>query len=203
MSTVASSTEQRLAAAARARDCTLLDAPVSGGDVGAKAGTLSIMVGGDAAALARVRPILERMGQRITHCGGVGMGQVAKLCNQILVSTNLLAVCEALLFARQQGLDERVMIEAVQHGAAGSWQLANLGPRIVAGDFAPGFRVDLLQKDLRLVLQSAREKLTPLLGTAQVQQLFTLAQAQGEGQAGTQVLGRVLARLGSVDSAAR
>jgi len=125
----------------------------------------------------------------------VGCGQLTKLCNQILVSVNLLAVSEALAFARKSGLDPQVMIEAVKGGAAGSWQLANLGPRIVARDFAPGFMVDLVQKDLRIILASAGSVGATLPATALVHQFFASAQAHGDGRQGTQSLAKVLERL--------
>lgn len=195
MSTISPEVERALDQKLRAKNCTLVDAPVSGGDVGAKNATLAIMAGGAPEAFQRVRPILEVMGQSITYCGPVGCGQLTKLCNQILVSVKLLAVSEALAFARKSGLDPQVMIEAVKGGAAGSWQLANLGPRIVGRDFAPGFMVDLVQKDLRIVLASAASVGAALPATALVHQLFGSAQAQGDGQQGTQSLAKVLERL--------
>ena len=195
MSTVAPQSEQALAPLVHTRGGIYLDAPVSGGDVGARAGTLAIMVGGDAAALERVRPVLACMGTKITHCGPVGAGQATKLCNQILVGMNLLATCEAVQFARKMGLDPQTMIDAVSGGAAGSWQLKELGPRLARGDVAPGFMIDLMQKDLRAVMQSAGASRVPLLGTALVQQLFSSAQAHGDGAEGTQALIRVLERL--------
>ena len=196
LSTISPATEKRLDARLRERGACLLDAPVSGGDVGARNATLAIMVGGDPAALERVRPILERLGKSITHCGEVGNGQLTKLCNQILVGVTMLGVSEALSFARRSGLDPEVMIRAVEGGAAGSWQLSHLGPRIIQGDFAPGFMVDLMQKDLRLVLETAAASGTPLPATALVRQLFLSAQAHGEGRQGTQIMGKVIERLG-------
>ncbi len=195
MSTVAPETDRRLDARLRERGARLVDAPVSGGDVGARNATLAIMAGGEAEALERVRPILATMGKAITHCGPVGAGQVAKLCNQILVGVTLAGVCEALLFARRNGLDPAVMIRAVEAGAAQSWQLQNLGPRIVGRDFAPGFMIDLIQKDLRLVFGAAGPAAAALPTTAVVHQLFMSAQAHGEGREGTQSLAKVLERL--------
>ena len=195
MSTISPEVERALDQRLRTKNCTLVDAPVSGGDVGAKNATLAIMVGGTPEAFQRVRPILEVMGKSLTYCGPVGCGQLTKLCNQILVSVNLLAVSEALAFARKSGLDPQVMIEAVKGGAAGSWQLANLGPRIVARDFAPGFMVDLVQKDLRIILASAASVRAALPATALVHQLFGSAQAHGDGRQGTQSLAKVLERL--------
>jgi 3-hydroxyisobutyrate dehydrogenase len=199
MSTISPDVERRLDALLRARGAALIDAPVSGGDVGARQATLSIMAGGDPGVFGRVRPLLDVLGRRITYCGPVGSGQVAKLCNQILVSVNLLAVAEALVFCRKNGLEPEVMIRAVEGGAAQSWQLTNLGPRILGRDFAPGFMVDLVQKDLRLIIDSAGRAGASLPATALVHQLFGSAQARGEGRAGTQVLARVLERLSGLE----
>ncbi|GAB4230623.1 MAG: NAD(P)-dependent oxidoreductase [Acidobacteriota bacterium] len=199
MSTIAPRAEQEMASELAKRDVTLLDAPVSGGDVGARAGTLAIMVGGERSAYEEVLPVLQAMGKKITYCGGVGAGQLTKLCNQILVAVTLLGVSEALNFARRSGLDPALVIEATREGAAGSWQLANLGPRIVSGDFAPGFMVDLMQKDLRLVLEAGDDSRSVLPATALVHQLFHAAQRRGWGREGTQVLARVLALLNAAE----
>jgi 3-hydroxyisobutyrate dehydrogenase len=198
MSTISPRVEQELDGLLRAKGCSLLDAPVSGGDVGARNATLAIMVGGEERHLERVRPVLEVMGKKITYCGPSGSGQSTKLCNQVLVSLNLLAVCECLLFARKSGLDPSVVIQAVSEGAAGSWQLSNLGPRIVRRDFAPGFMIDLILKDLRLVFENAASTGTPLPGAALVGQLFNSAQSLGLGKEGTQALAQVLERLAAV-----
>jgi 3-hydroxyisobutyrate dehydrogenase len=195
MSTIAPAAERRLDEKLRKVGCSLIDAPVSGGDVGARHGTLAIMAGGDPGAFERARPVLELMGKQVTHCGPVGSGQVTKLCNQILVSVTLLGVSEALLFARKSGLDPLIMIKAVEGGSAGSWQLANLGPRIERRDFAPGFMIDLMQKDLRLILQAGEESGTPLPAASMVRQLLLSAQARGEGREGTQGLAKVLERM--------
>jgi len=195
MSTISPSATQRMAEKIKDRGSEMLDAPVSGGDVGAKAGTLAIMVGGGASVLERCRPVLQAMGKSITHVGSHGMGQTVKLCNQILVSVTNLAVCEAVRFAQQAGVDPLVMIEAIKNGAAGSWQLSNLGPRMVAEDFAPGFMIDLQQKDLRLALQSAFEMHLPSPALGLVHQLFSACQARGEGREGTQALIKSLQAL--------
>jgi 3-hydroxyisobutyrate dehydrogenase len=194
-STISPSATREMAKRLADKGATLLDAPVSGGDVGARNATLSIMVGGPADAFAKVEPLLRHMGKTITHCGPVGSGQLTKLANQILVSVTNLAVCEALIFARNNGLDPEKTIQAVAGGAAGSWQLANLGPRMLKGDFAPGFMIDLQQKDLRLVLQAAAEAKTPLPALALAHQLFTSAQASGRGRDGTQALFTVVEKL--------
>src|SRR5207237_5929204 len=156
-STISPSATRRMNEALTARGSKLLDAPVSGGDVGARDATLSVMVGGDEAAFVRARPLLALLGKTITYCGPSGSGQLTKLVNQVLVSVTNLAVCEALVLARTGGLDQQKTVAALAGGAAGSWQLSNLGPRMLAGDFAPGFMIDLQVKDLRLVLEAAHE----------------------------------------------
>jgi 3-hydroxyisobutyrate dehydrogenase len=163
--------------------------------VGAIKGTLAIMAGGSRDAFERVLPLFEAMGKTITYCGPVGNGQLTKLCNQILVSVNLVGVCEAIVFARKNGLDTSTMIEAIQGGAAGSWQLSNLGPKIVNRDFDPGFMIDLIQKDLRLVLEAAGLAAVALPAASLVHQLFSSAQAFGSGREGTQALSKVLSKL--------
>ena len=195
MSTISPQAERALDEALRARGATLVDAPVSGGDVGAREATLAIMAGGDPQAFERVRPVLGLLGRSITYCGPSGSGQIAKLSNQILVSVTLLAVSEALVFARKNGLDPSTMISAVSAGAAQSWQLTNLGPRIIKRDFAPGFMIDLVQKDLRLVLEASGGAGVSLPATALVHQLFGSAQAHGAGREGTQSLAKVVERL--------
>ena len=195
MSTISPQVERDLDRQLREQGCALVDAPVSGGDVGARNATLAIMAGGDREAFDRVVPIFETMGKTITYCGPVGSGQLTKLCNQILVAVTLMGVSEALVFAGKNGLDQRVMIEAVKGGAAGSWQLSNLAPRVVNRDFAPGFMVDLIQKDLRLVMESAAGAQAALPATTLVNQFFRTSQARGEGLEGTQALVKVLEQL--------
>jgi 3-hydroxyisobutyrate dehydrogenase len=199
-STISPSATRRFADALAAKSTRFLDAPVSGGDLGARNATLSIMVGGDEAAFIKSRPLLERMGKTITYCGPSGNGQLTKLVNQVLVSVTNLAVCEALTFALNNGLDPQKTIQAIGSGAAGSWQLSNLGPKMVAGDFAPGFTIDLQQKDLRLVMQAAGESKTPLPAASLVHQLFAAAQADGRGKEGTQALFTVLKRLSGLST---
>ncbi|HUB25636.1 MAG TPA: NAD(P)-dependent oxidoreductase, partial [Tepidisphaeraceae bacterium] len=198
-STISPAETRRLAGVLAAKGAMLLDAPVSGGDIGARQGTLSIMVGGEAEAFARVSPLLSHMGKTITHCGSSGCGQLTKLVNQILVSVTNLAVCEAMSFAKKNGLDLQNTLAAVGGGAAGSWQLANLGPKMIAGDFRPGFMIDLQQKDLRLILQAAQESKSPMLAASLVAQLFSSAQAAGRGKEGTQALFAVLESLGGIE----
>jgi 3-hydroxyisobutyrate dehydrogenase len=194
-STISPEVTRRAAAAMTARGVAMLDAPVSGGDVGAKAGTLAMMVGGDAEAFERCLPVLQAVGKTIVHVGPSGAGQVVKLCNQVAGGLNLLAMAEAILLARRAGVDPSKMLEVVSAGAAGSWMLSNLGPRAVAGDFAPGFMVDLMQKDLRLVMETAEATATPLTGAALVNQLFRVLQAEGRGGDGTQAIVDAVARL--------
>lgn len=198
MSTVAPGTAVRVAEAVQQRGGQFVDAPVSGGKTGAEAGTLSIMAGGDAEAIERARPIFAALGKRVVHCGPTGNGQLTKLCNQIICGLNLLAVGEALVFAKRLGLDPKTMLEAVSAGAAGSWAVDNLGPRMADRDFAPMFMIDLQQKDLRLALDAARLRTVPLPGTALVQQLLTANQAAGEGREGTQALLKTLERIAHV-----
>ncbi len=195
MSTISPAVTRQLAEQIETHGGEMLDAPVSGGDSGAKAGTLAIMVGGKREVFQRCLPVFQAMGKSITYVGGHGMGQTVKLCNQILVSVTNLAVCEAIQLATHSGVDPNTMIEAVKNGAAGSWQLSNLGPKMVAGDFAPGFMIDLQQKDLKLALEAARELHLPLPALSLVHQLFFSCQAHGEGREGTQALIKSLQRL--------
>jgi 3-hydroxyisobutyrate dehydrogenase len=194
-STIAPATARKVHGRLAERGVAMLDAPVSGGDVGAKAGTLAIMVGGDAETFERALPVLRAIGKTIVHVGPPGAGQVVKLCNQVAGGLNLLAMAEAISLCRRSGVDPAKMLEVVSAGAAGSWMLQHLGPRAVAGDFAPGFMVDLMQKDLGLVLEAAHETHTPLPGSALVRQLFEMLQARGRGREGTQAIVEALALL--------
>ena len=186
MSTISPSVTRDVAAALGEKGVEMLDAPVSGGDVGAKAGTLSIMVGGKPEVFERCLPVFQAMGKNIIHIGPIGAGQTTKLCNQIAVALNMLAGCEAIMLAAKSGIDPKKMLDAISAGAAGSWMLSNLAPRIVNGDFAPGFMVKLAQKDLRLVLQTAEELELPLPGTSLMNQVWRAVQADGGGDLGTQ-----------------
>jgi len=198
MSTISPAAERAIAARLKTRSVDYLDAPVSGGDVGARDGTLAIMVGGDSAAFARARPLLELMGKRITHMGAPGAGQMTKLANQIAVALALEAVAEAIKFARAGGLDASRVVEAIGAGAAGSWQLSNLGPKIVAGDYRPGFFIKLIRKDLRLVVEAARESRVALPGLALMASMFNSAAALGHDLDGTQAVAAALDRLTDV-----
>jgi 3-hydroxyisobutyrate dehydrogenase len=188
-----------IAAAAEGAGVSALDAPVSGGDVGARNGTLSIMVGGDAAALDAVRPLLEVLGQTIVHQGGPGAGQHTKLVNQTLIAGTLIGVCEALVYARRAGLDPTTVLQSVSSGAAGSWTLSNLAPRALAGDFAPGFFVDHFVKDLGIALAEARALQVAVPAVALVEQLCVALQAAGHGRDGTQSLVSLVASLSGIE----
>jgi len=172
-----------------------LDAPVSGGDIGAQKGTLSIMVGGDRAIFDQYLPLFEILGSKVTHVGPVGMGQTCKACNQLFCALHMLACCEGISLAKKAGLDPAVMVDVVSSGAGGSWALQNLGPRILGQDMAPGFMIDLLSKDLKYSAELGGESKQPLLGLGLAQQLFTAAQNQGLGREGTQALYRVIEAL--------
>lgn len=198
MSTISPDATREIAARAAEKGIAMLDAPVSGGDIGARNATLSIMVGGDADVLERVKPVLETMGKSIIHCGPIGAGQTVKACNQILCALNLLGIVEALAFAKNAGVDLEKMIQVTSQGAGGSWALSNLAPRIVKGDLDPGFSVRFQQKDLRIVLQEAERMELPLLGTAVVQQLLRSVQAHGGNEDGTHALIRVMEQLGNL-----
>ena len=188
MSTISPSVTRTIAGRLKEKGAHMLDAPVSGGSWGAIEGTLSIMVGGDKTVFDRCMPVFEAMGRNIVLTGPNGAGQTTKLVNQILVVGTMNAVAEAMVFAAKSGADLETTIEAVKGGAAGSWQLQNLGPRLIKGDFAPGFMVKLQQKDLRLILEAAREMNLPLPVTSLVHQLFASLEAAGLGDEGTQAL---------------
>ncbi len=177
-----------------------LDAPVSGGDVGAKNGTLSIMVGGSDAAFERLAPIFANLGTNVRRQGGPGAGQRTKTTNQILIAGNMIGVCEALLYAYRAGLDLDAVLASVSSGAAGSWSLSNLAPRILQGNFAPGFYVEHFVKDLGIALDDAERLRLSLPGVALARQLYLALIAQGGGRYGTQALIKALATLSNVDA---
>ena len=199
MSSITPIETNKFAEAINERGCQYLDAPVSGGEVGAKAGTLTIMVGGERAPFERALPVFEAMGKRITYMGAAGQGQTAKLCNQILVAINLLAVSEALVFGAKAGLDLDALHEALTGGAANSWALENLGRKILKRDFAPAFMIRLQQKDLRLVGEAARDLQVPVIGASLVHGMLTALEAAGRGDDGTQALVNVLESLAGVE----
>ena len=199
MTTSEPSLAREIYEAARARGVASLDAPVSGGDVGARAAGLSIMVGGDRDAFERVAPLLRCLGATIVHQGPAGAGQHTKMVNQILVASGMVAVSEALLYAHQAGLDLPTVLQSVSGGAAGSWSLTHYAPRILARDFAPGFRVDHFVKDMGIALAEARRMRLSLPGLALVEQLYLALVAQGDGREGTHALVLALARLSAVE----
>ena len=194
-STISPVATQAMAAELSLKDVHMLDAPISGGSEGAANGTLSIMVGGDAAQFTRAMPAFEAMGKTITHVGETGAGQTVKLVNQILVVVTMMGVSEALLFAQAGGLDLEKTLTAVSGGAAGSWSLSNRGPQMVKRDWRPGFTIDLQQKDLRLVLEAADQFGVPTLGTSTVFQLYRTLQQQGLGGDGNHALVKALEHL--------
>jgi 3-hydroxyisobutyrate dehydrogenase len=184
---------------AKERGVHSVDAPVSGGDVGARNAALSIMVGGDAEIVETLRPILGLMGTTIVHQGGAGSGQHTKMVNQTLIATGLIGVCEALLYAHKAGLDPQRVLESVSGGAAGSWSLSNYAPRMLKGDYAPGFMVEHFIKDMEITLGEARRMDLSLPGLGLAHELYLALRAQGGGRDGVHGLIRALARLSAVD----
>jgi len=195
MSTISPIVTREIARKLGEKGIRMLDAPVSGGDIGARNATLSIMVGGDTDAFEECLPIFQAMGKTITHIGGHGDGQICKAVNQILVGVNVLGVAEALMFASKAGVDVDKVLAAVAGGAAGSWQLTNNGPKMLKGDYAPGFKVKDYIKDLRIIMETAAETKTPLMGTAVVQQMFRNLDAEGLRDKGTQAVIVAVERL--------
>jgi len=195
-STIAPLATQDFAKRLAERGVTLVDAPVSGGDVGAQNGTLSIMCGGDEDAFNRVRPLLDVVGKSVVRLGGPGMGQACKACNQVAVVNALVGVCEAAALAKKVGLDVEKMLQVVGGGAGGSWQITNLGPKIAVGDHAPGFMVDLVLKDLGIVADTARGVGLPIPGTATAHDYFRSVEQAGGGKLGTQAMARALEQAG-------
>ena len=191
MTTSSPALAARIAAVATARGLTAIDAPVSGGDVGARNATLVIMAGGDTTAFARARPVLDRLGKSVTLLGPAGAGQQCKLANQIAVAVGMVAWCEALAHARAGGLDPVAVQQVISGGAAGSWALTNLAPRSLAGDFTPGFLVKHLVKDIRIARACAEESGLELPGLATAERLFDAVMARGWSDDGTQALYRL------------
>jgi len=180
-----------------------LDAPVSGGEVGAIEARLAIMVGGEESDLKRAMPLFEALGKTIVHIGGHGAGQACKLANQIAVAINNLGVSEALVFAKAQGIDLERTRQVIAGGAGSSWAMQNYAPKMLAGDFRPGFMVDLQQKDLRLVLDNAYSDHVSLPGTSLVHALYTALQQDGGGREGNHALLRVIERLSRIEARQR
>ncbi len=185
--------------AARAKGAYAVDAPVSGGDVGARNGTLSIMVGGDSGVVEALRPLFEVMGKTTVHQGRAGSGQHTKLCNQITIAGTMVGVCESLLYGYKAGLDLETMLQSIRGGAASCWTLDNLAPRILKRNFDPGFFVDHFVKDMGMALDEAKRMGLILPGLALVQQLYLAVQAHGHGKAGTHALMLALEHLSKVE----
>jgi 3-hydroxyisobutyrate dehydrogenase len=188
-----------IAQAANAKGVFSVDAPVSGGDVGAKNAALSIMVGGDKEVVEALSPCFSAMGKTIVYQGAAGAGQHTKMVNQILIATNMIGVCEALLYGYKAGLDLPTVMQSVGSGAAGSWSLANLGPRIMNDNFDPGFFVEHFIKDMGIALAEARRMGLALPGLALAHQLYVAVKAQGYGRNGTQALELALAQLSGIN----
>lgn len=188
MTTSAPALAERIYTEAKARGLHALDAPVSGGDVGARNGTLVIMAGGDAADFEAVQPLFQIIGQNIALHGPAGAGQHAKMCNQIVVATSMIGVAESMAYAKRAGLDADRVLASITGGAAGSWSLSNLAPRMIGGDFAPGFYVEHLLKDLRIALEMAEGLDLDLPGVALSESLYETLVNRGEARSGTQAL---------------
>ena len=195
-------TEPTLAREIYDRACAIgaqsVDAPVSGGDVGARNRALSIMVGGDAEAVSAVMPLFEILGKNIVHQGGPGSGQHTKMCNQIVIAGTMIGVCESLVYAHKAGLNPAEMLRSIKSGAAGCWTLDNLAPRVLQGDFEPGFIVEHFIKDMGIALAEAERMGLAMPGLALVHQLYLALKAQGHGRRGTQALVLALERISNV-----
>ncbi len=196
MSTISPAATKEMGQILKTKGVTLIDAPISGGEVGAIEGKLSIMMGGPKEAVEKVRPVMEVMGRTVTYCGPLGSGQITKLANQVMVIHTIMSLAEGLAFAEKAGLDLETTLKVTSAGAAASHSLKALGPKVIAGDLKPAFMVDLQQKDLRLILEYAEQVKQPLPGVALARQLLAVLQAQGRGRDGTQALVDVIRQLG-------
>lgn len=185
-STIGSNAARQLASELQAYRLHFLDAPISGGDIGAQQGTLTIMVGGTQEDFSQCQPLFAALGKTIRLCGPVGSGQAVKLCNQVLVAVHMVALCEALEFAQIQEIEPNLMVEVCSTGAAASWALANLGPKIVQGDYAPGFTIQHILKDLRLARETLENAGEGLPGVALANRLFQLVSELDGGEGGKQ-----------------
>ena len=188
MTTSSPKLARRLYEAAKERGIAALDAPVSGGDIGARNASLVVMVGGDRAAFDAVKPIFELLGRTIRYFGAAGSGQYAKMANQIAIASNMMGVCEAVAYAKRAGLDPTEVVETISGGAAGSWSLSNLAPRMLRGDYAPGFFIKHFIKDMRIALDSAAEMHLELPGLKLAKRLYDELSARGMEDSGTQAL---------------
>jgi 3-hydroxyisobutyrate dehydrogenase len=199
MTTTKPSLAEKIYEAAKKKGVSAIDAPVSGGDVGARNGTLSIMVGGDKESVDAIMPLFEVMGKNIIYEGKAGAGQHTKMCNQITIAGTMIGVCECLLYAYKAGLDLNVMLQAISGGAAGCWTLDNLAPRIVNRNFEPGFYVEHFIKDMEIALEESRNMNLSMPGLALVHQLYKALEAQGHGKKGTQGLMLALERMSNME----
>nr|AUN36435.1 2-hydroxy-3-oxopropionate reductase [uncultured bacterium] len=199
MTTMSPALTLDIAARAQEKGARTLDAPVTGGEIGAKNATLSIMVGGDQDDFEEARPIFEVLGKTITYCGDHGAGQSVKLCNQICGAMNLLGVCEALTLGEKMGVDPEIIVQVINGGAGASWAMQNLAPKINAKDWSPGFMVETQQKDMRLIAEAADQTLTALPGAALAQQLWRAVEAQGDNRDGIQAMAKVLRALSHLE----
>lgn len=198
MSTIGSQAVKEISEELKQHQLRFMDAPVSGGDIGAKEGTLTIMVGGDSQDFAQCKPLLEAMGTNITLCGAVGSGQAVKMCNQILCALNMVGLCEAMQMAKHQGIDPNLIVEVCGTGAAGSWALSNLGSKIINGNYEPGFALKHIIKDLRLVREINRGSDNSIPGTELSDRLFQQVAAMDDktaAQQGTQAMIRAYLEL--------
>jgi 3-hydroxyisobutyrate dehydrogenase len=202
MTTTQPSLSREIAVAASAKGLAAIDAPVSGGDIGAKNAALSIMIGGDTTSVQAVMPLFELLGKKIVHQGGPGTGQQAKLCNQIVIAGTMVGVCESLLYGYKAGLDLTRMLESIRGGAAACWTLDNLAPRILQRNFDPGFFVEHFIKDMGLALEEAKRMGLVLPGLTLVHQLYQTVQALGHGRSGTHALMLALEDLSKVHASA-
>ena len=198
MTTAPPSLAGTIAEAVKARGAQFLDAPVSGGDVGARNASLSIMVGGEVHVLEAIRPLFESLGTSIAHQGATGAGQHTKLCNQITIAGTMIGVCESLLYGYRAGLNLETMLQSIRGGAAACWALDNLAPRILARNFAPGFFVEHFVKDMGIALEESRRMGLVLPGLSLVHQLYLAVQAHGHGRSGTHALMLALEELSNV-----
>lgn len=199
MTTTKPSLAKAIAEKAKQHQCNFIDAPVSGGEIGAINGTLSIMMGGDKNSVDEVLPIFEVFGKNMMYQGDAGAGQHTKMCNQITIAGTMIGVCEALIYAKKSGLDLSTMLQSISKGAAGCWTLDVLAPKVANNDFAPGFMVEHFIKDLGIALEEAETMQLSLPGLALAKQLYLSVQAMGKGREGTQSLYLALEKLSSME----
>ena len=199
MTTTEPTLAREIQARAVERGCDAVDAPVSGGDVGARNQTLSIMVGGDNGAVERVMPLFQILGKNIVHQGGPGAGQHTKMCNQIVIAGTMIGVCESLVYAYRAKLNPESMLQSIRSGAAGCWTLENLAPRVLKGNFDPGFIVEHFIKDMGIALSEAQRMRLAMPGLALVHQLYLALQAQGHGRRGTHALVLALEHISNLE----